>query len=60
MVPPEPYHPTTATPRHPSIAEAQENDLKSKFMKMIEVFNEEMNKSHKEEQEENQTGEGNE
>jgi hypothetical protein len=45
MVPPEPCHPTTASPRYPNIAEAQESDFK--HMKMIEAFKEEMNKSHK-------------
>ena len=44
-------YPTTASPGYPSTAEAQENDLKSNLIKMIEAFKEEMNKSLKEIQE---------
>ena len=42
---------TTASPGHPNTAEAQENDLQSNLIKMIEAFKEETNKSLKEIQE---------
>ena len=52
MAPSEPSYPATGTPQ------AQENDLKTNFMKMIEIFNEEMSISPKEIQETtNQHGE---
>ena len=40
MAPPELSYPTTASPGYSNIAEAQENDLKTNFMKMIEVLKE--------------------
>jgi hypothetical protein len=48
MSPLEPSYPTTASPEYPKIAEAQENDLKTNFMKLIEVLKAEMNKSPRE------------
>jgi hypothetical protein len=39
---------TTARLKYPNITEAQGKDLKTKYMKMIEVFNVEMNKFTKE------------
>jgi hypothetical protein len=45
MGPPEPSYGTTASPGYSNTAEAQENDLKSNLMKMIEAFKEKMNKS---------------
>lgn len=51
MAPSEPSNPTTARPEHSNTAKAQENDLKTDFMKMIEVLKEEMKKSLEEYQE---------
>ena len=51
MPPPEPSYPTAANSECSSTVEAQENQLKTNFMKMIEVFKEDMNKSLKEIQE---------
>ena len=48
MPPLEPSSPTTANPGYPNENEAQENGLKFNFIKMIEAFKEEMNKSLKE------------
>ena len=36
---------TTASPRYPNIDKAQENDIKSCLIKMIEAFKDEINKS---------------
>ena len=44
----EPSYPTTEGPEYSNITEAQGKDLKTKYMKMIEVFNVEMNKFTKE------------
>ena len=44
----EPSNSTKAGPEDYKIAEAHEKELKTAFMKMIEVLNEEMNKSLKE------------
>lgn len=43
--------PTIGSPRHSSVSEAHENDLKTNFMKMVELHKEEMKKSLKEIQE---------
>ena len=40
MAPPELSYPTTASPGYSNIAEVQQNDLKTNFMKMIEVLKE--------------------
>ena len=48
MSPPKPRNPTIASPDYFNTAEAQENDLKTNFMKMINVLKEKMNKSFKE------------
>ena len=48
MTPSKHSYPTTASLRYPNTAEAQENDLKSNLIKMIEAFKEEINKSRKE------------
>jgi hypothetical protein len=40
-------YPTTASPRYTNRTAAQENDLKSNLIKMIEAFNEEINKTLK-------------
>lgn len=47
----EPSSPTTARPEHSNTTEAQEENLKTNFMEMTEVFKEEINKSLKEIQE---------
>ena len=47
----EPRNSTTACPEYFNIAEAQEKDLETDCMNMIELFKEENNKSHKEIQE---------
>ena len=44
-------NPTTSSPGYPNTAEAQENDLKSNLMKMIEDLGEEILKILKETQE---------
>ena len=49
----EPSCPTTAGPEYPSITEAQEKDLKTNYMKIIEVLKEEMDKSFNEIQDKN-------
>ena len=41
--PPEPNYPLTSSSEYFNIAEAQENDLKSNLIKMIEAFKEEIN-----------------
>jgi hypothetical protein len=46
--PTEPSYPITASPGYFNTTEAQENDLKSNLVKMIESFEDEMNKSLKE------------
>ena len=51
MSPSEHSYPTTATSKYSNTAEAQEEDLKTNFMKMIGILKEEMNKSLKEIQE---------
>lgn len=43
MSPPELSYHTTASPEYSNITETQENDLKTNFMKMIEVLKEKMN-----------------
>jgi BMFP domain-containing protein YqiC len=48
MRPSEFSYSTTASPGYPNINKAQENDLKSNLIKMIETFKGEMNKSLKE------------
>lgn len=45
---PEPSCPTTASPEYPNTAEAQENDLKTNSMMMLDVLKEEMKNSRKE------------
>ena len=51
MIPSDHRYPFTDNPGYPNTARAQENDLKSNLIKMIEAFKEEMNKSLKEIQE---------
>ena len=51
VAPTEPSSPTTARPEHSNTTEAQEENLKTNFMEMTEVFKEEINKSLKEIQE---------
>ncbi|KAL6088399.1 hypothetical protein STEG23_019142 [Scotinomys teguina] len=41
-------YPTTATPEYSNMAEAQENDLRTNFMKMIEELKEKVDKTVKE------------
>ena len=48
MAPPEPSGPTIARHEHANTDEAEENDLKNNFMKMIEALKEEMKISLKE------------
>lgn len=48
MAPPEPSYPNIASPGCPNTAEAQDDDLKSNPIEMIENFKKEMNKSLKE------------
>ena len=49
MTSPEPSHPSTAILLgYPNTPEAQENDLKSNRIKIVDAFTEEMNKSLKE------------
>ena len=38
MTPSESRYPMTARPEYSNTAEAQENDLKNNFMKMIEIL----------------------
>lgn len=45
MALPEPCYPMTARLGHSNAAEAQEKDLKTNCIEMIEVLSEEMNKS---------------
>jgi hypothetical protein len=45
---PEPSYPTTASLGYSNTTKAQENDLKSKVIRMVEAFKEETNKSLKE------------
>jgi hypothetical protein len=40
MAPTQPSLPTIATPEHPNLVEAQETDLNTNFMKMLEVLKE--------------------
>jgi len=44
VTPPENSYSTTARLGYPNTTEAEENDLKSNLIKMIEAFKEEMNK----------------
>lgn len=44
MAPPEPSYPTTVRPEYFNAAEAQKKDLKTIFMKVIEVLKEEIKK----------------
>lgn len=60
MAPPKSSYPTTASPGYSNIDEAQENDLKSNLMKMIESLEVEINKSFREIQENTNKCEGNE
>ena len=48
MAMPEPSGPTTGRPEHPNPEEAEENDLKYNFMKMIATLKGEMKNSLKE------------
>ena len=48
MATPEPSGPTKQSPEHPNAEEAEENNLKYNFMKMIETFKEEIKNSLKE------------
>ena len=41
-------YPKTSSPGYPNTIKAQENDLKSKVIRMVEAFKEETNKSLKE------------
>ena len=52
MAPAETSGSTSARPKHHSVYEAEEKDLKSNFMNMIEALKEEMKNSLKELQEE--------
>lgn len=47
MIPTNHNYSTTASPGYPNTPETWENDLKFKLTKMMEVFQEEMNKSFK-------------
>jgi hypothetical protein len=47
----EPSAPTRASPRYPNTLKIHDADLKSHFKKIIETFNEDMNNSLKEIQE---------
>lgn len=51
----EPSYPTRAGPEYSSIAETQGKNLKTNYLKMIEVLKEEMNKSFNEIQNKNKT-----
>ena len=51
MCPPELSHPTNVGPEYSNRAEAQEKDLKANSMRMVEVFNVEMNRLLREIQE---------
>ena len=42
MTPPESRDSTPKRPEHPNTDEAEENDLKNNFMKMIEALKEDM------------------
>lgn len=48
MPPPEPSYPTSASPKYCNTTEAQEKDVKTNLMKIIELHKEEMDKSFKE------------
>lgn len=48
MAPSEHSYLTTATPGYPNTTQAQENDLKSNLIMIIDTFKEEINKSFKE------------
>jgi hypothetical protein len=48
MTPPQHSYPITASTGYPKIIETKENDLKTNFIRMIEVFQEEKNKFVKE------------
>ena len=51
MIHSENSYPTTASPEYPNTVEAGENGIKSNFMKMIDVFKDELKKSFNEMQE---------
>jgi hypothetical protein len=53
IAPSEPNSPTTSSPGYPNTPEEQNYDLKSHLMKMIEVFNKEINKMFLKEIQEN-------
>ena len=55
MVTPEPSGHTTGRLDHPNPEEAEENNFKCNFMKMMETFKEEMKNSHKEKWRKRQT-----
>lgn len=42
---PESNYPNAASPEYPNTSESKVNDPKSNYMKMIEAFKEEINKS---------------
>ena len=44
MSPKKPWYPTTTGPEYTNIAEEQEQILKAKYIKMIEVLKEEISK----------------
>jgi hypothetical protein len=44
MAPSKHTNPITASPGYPHTTELQENDLKSKLIKKVKVYNEEMSK----------------
>jgi hypothetical protein len=45
MSPLDPKYPTTVRTGYSTIAEAQEKDIKTAFMNIVEIFKEKMNKS---------------
>ena len=47
MAPPEPSYWATGSPKYPSTAKAQEDDLKFNLIKMIEAFKQEIKKYRK-------------
>ena len=47
MIPPKPSYLATTNPGYPNETEAQEDNLKSNLIKMLEAFKEDMNKSLK-------------
>jgi hypothetical protein len=47
MIPSEPTYPTKTSPEYSNTAEMQEKNLKTNFLKMINILREEMNKYFK-------------